>query len=324
MARSDLLLDIVKAGAQGDAVLFKNALEALVAEERSKQHNVLADQLAQHLRPASNVHRLRSDSNAEHGLAELIPDRALEELVLPDAVRQACIELIEEQHRADLLRAHNLEPRHRLLVAGPPGNGKTTIAEAIATSLAAPLFVVRYESVIGSFLGETAVRLAKLFAAARTQRCVLFFDEFDVIGKERGDEHETGEIKRVVSSLLLQIDRLPSHVVVVAATNHAELLDSAAWRRFQLRLTLPNPNAAQRTEWLARFETRTRLKLGSLRKQIAETMVGVSYAELEQLAEDVLRRRVLAGPDAQVAKIVKTRLQSWSSRDKPRKRTRRG
>ena len=88
-----------------------------------------------------------------------------------------------------------------------------------------PLLVVRYESIVGTYLGETAVRIRKLFEYAATRKCVLFFDEFETLGKERGDTHETGEIKRVVSSLLLQIDNLPSHVVVIGATNHAELLD---------------------------------------------------------------------------------------------------
>ena len=131
------------------------------------------------------------------------------------------------------MRSHGLQPRHRVLLAGPPGNGKTALAEAIAEALALPFLIVRYEALIGSFLGETAQRLAQLFAFARTLPCVLFFDEFDVVGKERGDAHETGEIKRVVSNLLLQIDALPSHVIAVAATNHSELLDSAVWRRFQ-------------------------------------------------------------------------------------------
>ena len=88
---------------------------------------------------------------------------------------------------------------------------------------------------MSSFLGETAFRLDQVFEFARTRRCVLFFDEFDSIAKERSDAHETGEIKRVVSTLLMQIDRLPSHVIVIAATNHSELLDRAAWRHFQLK-----------------------------------------------------------------------------------------
>ena len=130
--------------------------------------------------------------------------------MLPDSVAHAGRELVEEHRRSELLAAYNLQPRHRVLLTGPPGNGKTSFAEAIATELAVPLVSVRYESVIASYLGETAVRLSRLFDQVRTRRCVLFFDEFDVVGKERGDFHETGEIKRVVSSLLLQIDTLPS------------------------------------------------------------------------------------------------------------------
>ena len=92
-----------------------------------------------------------------------------------------------EQHRAGLLRSHNLEPRHRVLLVGPPGNGKTSLAEAIAEALAVQFFVVRYDAIIGSFLGETATRLRRVFDYARTTPCVLFFDEFDAVGKERGD-----------------------------------------------------------------------------------------------------------------------------------------
>src|ERR1700691_136147 len=119
-----------------------------------------------------------------------------------------------------------------------------------------PMIVARYEGLIGSYLGETASRLAKLFDYVRTRACVLFFDEFDTLGKERGDVHESGEIKRVVSSLLLQIDGLPSHVVVVTATNHPELLDRAVWRRFQLKLELARPTREQVTEWLTALDGR--------------------------------------------------------------------
>ena len=161
--------------------------------------------------------------------------------------------MIEEQHRASVLRAHSLEPRHRVLLVGPPGNGKTPLAEAIAEALSAPFFVVRYEALIGSFLGETTSRLKRVFDYARTTPRVLFFDEFDAVGKERGDVHQTGEIKRVVSSLLTQVDHLPSYTVVVPATNHAELLDRAAWRRFQVRLALGPPTRKDLTAYLARF-----------------------------------------------------------------------
>src|SRR5260370_12429021 len=140
-----------------------------------------------------------------------------------------------------------MQARHRGLVSGPASNGKASLAEAIAEALAVQFFTVRYDALVGSYLGETNTRLARLFDYARTMPCVLLFDEFDAIGKERGDVHETGEIKRVVSFLLMQIDQLPSYVIIVAATNHAELLDRAVWRRFQLRIYIPPPDVALST-----------------------------------------------------------------------------
>ena len=199
-------------GAPRDQPLLRKSLEALVAEERAKQHHVLADRLAAHLNaadtPGTNAPRpvTRRNGPVSGAFHEIHPERRLNDLVLPPRVSNAGRELIEEFHRADLLRAYNLEPRHRVLLTGPPGNGKTSLAEALATELTVPLLAVRYESVIASYLGETAVRLSRLFDEVRTRRCVLFFDEFDVVEKERGDVHETGEIKRVVSSLLL-LDR---------------------------------------------------------------------------------------------------------------------
>lgn len=322
MARADLLIDIVRAGAEGDPELFRRALESLIAEERAKQHHILADRLAQHLnfsgKPVRNARAVPAGSNGEAKLYEEVrPQRGFADLLLPPLVQQAGRELVEEHNRADLLRAHNLEPRHRVLLVGPPGNGKTSLAEALAQELGSPMLVVRYERIIGSYLGETAVRLAKLFAQARSQRCVLFFDEFDVIGKERGDVHETGEIKRVVSSLLLQVDQLPSYVVVVTATNHSELLDRAVWRRFQLRLDLPAPGKAQRVEWLQMFEVRSGLQLGHSHDYLARRLAGLSFAELEQFAHDVKRRYVLTMPGADVREIVADRLKQWAHRSAP-------
>lgn len=323
MARSDLLLTLVRAGTAGDGALFRKAVEAIIAEERGKRHEVLADQLESQLRSVSatspngngNGHSHTATWQKLHDLwSERTPYRRLGELLLPKPVLAAVAELVEEQQRSELLRSHNLAPRHRMLLAGAPGNGKTTLAEAVAEALAVPLVVARYEGLIGSYLGETASRIKRLFDFARARACVLFFDEFDAVGKERGDSQETGEIKRVVSSLLLQVDELPPYVVVVTATNHPELLDRAVWRRFQLRLELPPPTAAEAVEFLRRMEQRTGLTFGLSPKTVGEKLRGLSFGELEEFAADVLRRHVLEGPQGDMKRIVASRLLQWRDR----------
>lgn len=320
MSRADLLVNLVKAGSEGDQRLLRSTVEAMAAEERAKHHHQLADRLVENLASAQ-VQRTRTAEvvrayDGGHGglLYEIEPRRTLSSLLINDAVQSACREVIEEQHRRDLLRSYGLEPRHRILLSGPPGNGKTSLAEALATELMVPLFVVRYEAVIGSFLGETGGRLKRLFDFVRTHQCILFFDEFDTLGKERGDTHETGEIKRVVSSLLLQIDSLPSHVVVVTATNHAELLDRAVWRRFQLRLELPRPTNAQKEEWFNRLQSKLEVSLGATPKRLASQLAAANFSDLEQFSEDIQRRYVLSLPDANLKRIVAERLEQWRMR----------
>ncbi len=321
MARSDLLINLVKASASGDPRLLLSTVEAIVAEERSKQHNVLADRLQKAMNgtTSNSINLLRppphdgADKSRDF-IAEISPDRRLSDLVLPPLARLACQQLIEEQQRADVLRAHSLEPRHRVLLVGPPGNGKTSLAEALADELAVPLLVVRYEAMIGSYLGETSGRLKKVFDYARTRPCVLFFDEFDAVGKERGDKHETGEIKRVVTSLLMQIDDLPSYTVITAATNHAELLDRAVWRRFQLRLELPQPEAKELGAFIDRFFTRLQEPVGMTGESIARKLGPLSISEAEQFCLDVMRRHALSLGGFSLKMTLAEQLKVWSAR----------
>jgi SpoVK/Ycf46/Vps4 family AAA+-type ATPase len=304
LASSDLVLKLVKAGVEGDKVLLHKTVEALVAEESAKQHHVLADRLLDTLKNSSKTTTITSTRNpdrrinnfAEELLLEIIPKRKLSTLMLPETVLTECLELIEEQRRADLLRSYGVEPRNRSLFVGPPGNGKTSLAESIAEMLMVPLYVVRYEALIGSFLGETASRLSGIFDFARTKHCVLFFDEFDTLGKERGDTHETGEIKRVVSSLLMLIDRLPSHVVVIAATNHAELLDRAVWRRFQVKCELPNPSKNIIKTWITNFESQIKEPLFKDKEILSDKLSGFNFSDIEEYCLNELRRYILRSP----------------------------
>ena len=321
MARSDLLVSLVRAGASGDRESVRSAAEALAADERAKNHHALADRLQRALAtvpvtpPAlTSVSR---DASGRDAILEIEPRKRLDDLLLSLPVRENVRQLTEEHVRADVLRAHGYEPRHRLLLSGPPGNGKTSYAEGIAEALGLPFFLVRYDALIGSYLGETNARLRKLFDYVRTQPCVLLFDEFDAIGKERGDTHETGEIKRVVSFLLMQLDSLPSYVIVVAASNHAELLDRAVWRRFQLRLAFPAPDEGQVEAFLQRVVSSWSARPSANLAQLAARLWPASYAEVLDFCQNVRRRHILGLGEVGIDEALDAEVTLWSSRVRP-------
>lgn len=322
MARSDLLVNLVSAASSGDQAKVRTVAEALAADERAKNHHVLADRLQ---RAAASVSvsssSLRSSSErpglSREAIIDVRPQLRFEQLLLPLPVAESGRQLVEEHARADVLRSHGYEPRHRVLLSGPPGNGKTSFAEAVAEALALPFFVVRYDALIGSYLGETNSRLRGLFDYVRSRPCVLFFDEFDAIGKERGDSHETGEIKRVVSFLLMQLDQLPSYVIVLAATNHAELLDRAVWRRFQMRLALPMPDRrgieAMLTRCIERWPNRPKRSVAWL----ASCLGPVSYSEVVDFCQNTRRRQILSLGELGVDHALDRELELWTTRVRP-------
>ena len=320
MARSDLILNLVKAGVEGNAESVRSTAEAIAADERAKKHTGVANRIARVLETAQQssvngrskpVPRVRDGTG---GVQRSEPRRSINELYLDSAARTACDELIEEQRRADVLRAHGMEPRHRLLLAGPPGNGKTSLAEALAYELALPLFTVRYEAVVTSYLGETAQRLKRLFDFVRTEPCVLFFDEFDAIGKERGDIHETGEIKRVVTTLLLQLDDLPSYCILIGATNHPELLDRATWRRFEIRLKLDRPSSAQMILYFSDQLRKLGGPTGYTAKRLYERVMPTSYSEAEAFFLDVKRRFALTQGERELRSVIDSRVKVFMVR----------
>lgn len=320
MARADLILDLIKNSFAGNKYQFKKVVEAIIAEERSKQHLQLADKLQSELDAMLRSSEMETQGRnvttaaiapvVNNFLQEIPVRKSFDDMVLPFEVSRITDDFVEEQFRADILRSYSLEPRHKIMLVGAPGTGKTSYAEALAERLMVPLYVVRYDALIGSYLGETAMRLRQLFDFVSTRKCILFFDEFDTIGKERGDSHELGEIKRVVSSLLMMTDSLPSYTIVIGASNHAELLDRAVWRRFQIRIELPMPDRNSIKRWLELFESKYSLDFQYDLSKLSSELEGNNFGDIETFALSVMRRHILALPDNNVKDIVKTELKN--------------
>jgi SpoVK/Ycf46/Vps4 family AAA+-type ATPase len=227
------LIEAFQWGQQGRVSTICQELASVLAES----HPAIAKRLQTFttLKPTALVSKpdkLVDLKDPRHGLADV---------TLPAEVADQCRQIVVEQHRRAALAAYHLEPRHKVLLHGAPGNGKTMLAEALAHELGVPFLCVKYGGLIASHLGETGRNLDALIAYAKTAPCVLFIDEFDGIGMNRATTADVGELRRVTNHLLIAIEDLPSSVVLVCATNAVDLIDPALARRFDFTVELPAP-----------------------------------------------------------------------------------
>lgn len=186
-------------------------------------------------------------------LAEIHFAQDVEAPVLPEYLSSAVGRLIEEWSHLDQLNAVNAAPPLTCMLFGKPGTGKTRLAYFIGDQLQIPIVLARLDGLISSFLGTTARNIGSLFNFANRYRCLLLLDEFDALAKLRDDPQEVGEIKRVVNTLLQNIDKRSKTGFTLAITNHETLLDSAVWRRFEIRVEVPVPPSAERKRILERY-----------------------------------------------------------------------
>ncbi len=215
-----------------------------------------------------------------------------EQVVLPASAASQVNQFLEFFRAADQLMANGVGVSATMLVYGPPGCGKTKLARHIASELKMPLITARTDGMISSYLGSTAKNIRLLFEHAASRPCVLFLDEFDAIAKMRDDGRELGELKRVVISLLQNIDALGKENVLLAATNHEHLLDPAIWRRFSYSLHIPMPDLEARRTMLAQF-------LGafgneSLIKVLSALTEGLSGGQIHEITDNAIRAAVLS------------------------------
>lgn len=202
--------------------------------------------------------------------------------------------LLQEWTSEAALQEVGVSPTRSLLIYGPPGSGKTITAHYIAARLGLPLVVARIDGLISSFLGTTARNIANLFDFANRYACVLLLDEFDALAKLRDDPQEVGEIKRVVNTLLQNLDQRRNFGITIAITNHDRLLDPAVWRRFETHLQLGEPDESVRESLIARFLQPLKVPTSTLRI-FSYCLAGRTGADIERVCTAVKRTLALSG-----------------------------
>lgn len=304
MSTTRQVIALLKSHLEGDDTQFLSVAMQVAAQEARQGHGKIAQELRTLIDQAkeskSAVRRTGAIPLAQPKgelatlLSVVYPDVRLAGMVLPPPLESRLRRVLREQKQQNRLRDHGLSPRRKLLFLGPPGSGKTMTAAALAGELALPLFTILLEGVITKFMGETAAKLRSVFDAMADTRGVYLFDEFDAIGARRSSSNDVGEIRRVLNSFLQFLEQDESSSLVIAATNHPELLDPALFRRFDdvIEYALPEPELAHRIveARLATFDTDA-LDWSAL----TDAAAGLSQAEIARAADEAAKSAVLEG-----------------------------
>jgi SpoVK/Ycf46/Vps4 family AAA+-type ATPase len=313
MARGELMKKLLASYGRDEE--FRAVAEQIIDEEEQKRNRVLARTLRRTLDNAV-LNATSSDSTESNAVEGLQPDaprslapllpfpdpaseyverkeptHTLSDIALTEDNREVIRSLTLEFRKGDEIRSRGLSRRSKLLFCGPPGCGKTLCAEVFAQEVGLPLLQVKLDRLISSYLGETATNIRKLFELARKQSCVLFLDEFDAIARTREDTSEHSELRRVVNSLLLFIDRMEPRGFLIAATNLDASLDPAVWRRFDEVMWFDKPNRKAIADFIGMkfrnveraFRTEPHLK----------ALQGYSYADVQRVCTQAMRTAIV-------------------------------
>ncbi len=302
MATADQVKALVRSHAEHDDTKFYSvALQVAARAARGGQSH-----FAQELRDL--VDALRKEPPKASGrpipvaqprgeLAGLLsvsyPQTRMVDLVLQPDVRARLDRVILEQRQQDALHSHGFKPLRRLLLVGPPGTGKTMTASALAGDLHLPLFVIRLDGLITKFMGETAAKLRLVFDALSETRGVYLFDEVDALGGERARTNDVGEIRRVLNSFLQFLEMDEAESILVAATNHPQMLDRAMFRRFDAVIDYPLPTAEVVQAVISNRLANVKLDRIAWAK-VKAAADGLSHAEITLAAERAAKDVILA------------------------------
>ncbi|MGD9725289.1 MAG: AAA family ATPase [Nitrospiraceae bacterium] len=305
MATAEQLKALLRSHIKGDESHFYAVAMQMAAEEARQGHSKIAyelraliDEAKKHSRPIEPPRSPILITQPRGELSGLLsvsyPKLRLADMILDKSVSDRLQRLIKEQRTVERIRSFGLRPRRKLLLIGPPGTGKTMSSGVIAGELSLPLFVVRLDNLITKYMGETSAKLRLIFDSIAQVRGVYLFDEFDSIGSKRTASNDVGEIRRVLNSFLQFIEQDTSDSLILAATNHPDLLDHALFRRFDDVITYGMP---RRTYLIRLLQTR----LASIRKasinwkQLAKFAEGLSHADITRACDEAIKDVIIHG-----------------------------
>jgi SpoVK/Ycf46/Vps4 family AAA+-type ATPase len=314
MATGTQLKALLKSLEEGDEERLYSIGLQMAAHEARLGHGKLASEIRELLDAIHARHRIaparqpiplvQPKGELAGILSVSYPDVRLADMILAPETEARLRRVLVEHRQQVKLRDHGLDPRSKLLLTGPPGSGKTLTAKALAGELRLPLFAIMLDGLITKFMGDTAAKLRLVFDAIKRTTGVYLFDEFDAIGSKRRATNDVGEVRRILNSFLSMLEEADAGSLVIAATNHPELLDPALFRRFDdvVQYELPSRELIQRT-LLSRFSSLDTSDVDW--HVIAREAEGLSYADIVKACEDAAKEAVLTETHAVTTSMLR-------------------
>lgn len=304
---SEKMTKIFEAFTKRDNDTFCKIAWEIIEEEEKKKHHLLAAQLKRILTENSSVSNINYTKRIppiprdnEKGFKLLDVKKFFldwDDVILAKNTKEELKQIVKELKNEDVLATYGLKPKQKILFYGPPGTGKTLTAKVMNSIIGYPLVYVKFEAVISSYLGETASNLRKIFDFIEKGKWVVLFDEFDIIGKQRDDPAEHGEIKRVVNNFMLMLENYEGDSVIIASTNHPHLLDIGVWRRFDEIVYFALPDKERRKKIFEKYLRVLKKDKNFNIINFLEETEGFSGADIEQACIDALKMAILSGKD---------------------------
>jgi SpoVK/Ycf46/Vps4 family AAA+-type ATPase len=329
MTTSELIKQLFLSYSNQDNESFELAAREYIEREKRKKHNIVAkdlekalyntgDMLISQKRFKNNI-PIPRDTEKGFPLLEIQHfEKSFDHLIISKETKDQLEQVIREFKDSDILATYNLQYKKKILLCGKPGTGKTFSAQIMSSVLNIPLIYIRFDAIISSYLGETAGNLRKVFDFIEHGTWIVLFDEFDIIGKNRDDSHEHGEIKRVVNNFLQMLDNFKGESIILAATNHQYILDPAIWRRFDDVIYYDLPDDIIRQQVFEIYLKSIKREKDIDLEKISQMTENLSPADIKMVTEEAMKSAIINSKNSISMKDIETAVNKFIRREKVR------